>query len=259
MLADIAPKLRFSRKGDQIDVNTTDVYQTPLNFSLRLQRKQKQQLERKASLADVGIALFKPRLRDEIRETLLRINTKDSPHSVTFSNSRVAILAARNFDGPAMAYRDAEVWEATRSANLPWLGSLTPEQILRLREEAGNALPRFRARMAKALTSPEPRDAQTVVQELKEEAEELRAELSAAHVTNDTTFRNVAGVLGLTASVYGFASEAVGMFPAVTGLMTLFGLLHTSHSKETGEMHRLQARPAYVLLKAEELNSHRDE
>jgi hypothetical protein len=115
--------------------------------------------------------------------------------------------------------------------------------------------------MATSLADPtasKPAQIRKIVEALREESAEVDAELRAVNFGRGERFRNVAGLLALTVSVYGFAAEFVPATAALTGLMSALALIHQDSRKAHQERDRLQARPGFVLLKAKELLAHAD-
>lgn len=239
LLTEVASVLSFERNGDTIVIQASDFFGFPLYFTVPLNAKHKRQVARAADLAAFGRILYAPVLQDEVHETLFKMRRASPLQAVTFSNSRVSVMAVRRFDNSYLTKPDIEVWEASRSANLPWVSNLSTSQIIALRESAKDALPRFRARMARALTNPTPGDAAKVVHDLREEAAEVRAELNALDTKGEGRFRTIAGLLGMTVSVYGFAGEFLEAGAALTGLLTLFGLLHRAGHKERSDLAKV--------------------
>jgi hypothetical protein len=94
------------------------------------------------------------------------------------------------------------------------------------------------------------------IEELRADAAEVEAELKALSPGAEETFRNVAGVLGITIAVYGFVGDALPPGVALGGLMSLLGLLHTSARNDQHKEAQLVSKPAYVLVKAKELLEH---
>jgi hypothetical protein len=179
-------------------------------------------------------------------------------NAVLVSSSRLHMLVARNAEGKLPELRRIEMWEDRHSATLSWIKDLTPSQVVALRNEASEALPHFREYVGRVLTDPQEesdRRARQVVQELRQEAAEVKSELARLKKSKRALFRNVAGTtLGMTISLYGLATGAAGESSAL--LLGLLGLLHADRVGEHGALGKLRSSPGYVLLKAEELSRH---
>jgi hypothetical protein len=259
--ADEAVKLSASGlhlvvRADRVEVHTSEPLGSPLVFTAPMTKKLKKKVEKAHDLKKLTVELFAPVIYDEVHETLFKMRRATPFRAVTFSNSRVSLRAARHFDAESPSAAETEIWEASRSANLPWVSDLTPTQILELREGAHRALPRFRERMGRGLTGGSREEAAKVIRDLREEAAEVEAELRALDARGESRFRNLSGILGMTVSVYGFAGEFLAAGAALTGLGTLLGLLHAAGHKERQSLEKLVARPGYVLVKAKELTEH---
>jgi hypothetical protein len=60
----------------------------------------------------------------------------------------------------------------------------------------------------------------------------------------------------MTLSVYGMAGDMPMQAVALTGLIAMLGLLHTTRRSDHQAHARLISRPGYVLVKAKELAEH---
>ena len=170
----------------------------------------------------------------------------DNPQAI----ARLRTVAARIVAGEPTA--------VTSAIQLPWINSLSVDDILKLRQEAGNARPAFRERFMNALSSADG-DVDSLsetIAELRANTAEVESELRTLNLSGEARFRNVAGALGITISIYGFMSGVVSPAIALGGLMSLLGLLHPSARKDEQEELKIQSKPAYVLVKANELLEH---
>jgi len=215
-----------------------------------------------ASPTEMARIAFREHMRQAMRDTFISMKASSRLGGVFVSGSRPTLRAVRHFDtlggGRHAASNQIDVWEAARSAELPWLRDLSVAQVLRVRNEAQSALPRLRERLSGALkTMPSDEESvQKLVQELRVEAEDLRAEFNVFIRNRDAAFRNVSGVLGITISLYGFGAGFVPPAAALGSLMSLLALLHTAQRREIADETQLMSKPAYVLLKAREILDH---
>jgi hypothetical protein len=197
-------------------------------------------------------------LKHTLSMTVRDIRSAERMTSPLFSASKLDVMALRMIDEAPVGVREITSWERSRSVNLPWIGELSVEQVAQLRIEAADALPRFRESFLRALMQPPDNDRAAIeaIQRLRAEAEEVASELKALNVTRGSSFRTTAGLLGVTASVYGFGSGFVPPAGAIGGLLSLLGLLHGSARKDEQDEAKLRSKPGYVLLKARELLDH---
>lgn len=256
VLENIAPNLTFSVEDNFLWVAEHELHPAPLNFGRKLTPSEKKQLVRGVSPELLGRKAYTKSLRHEIFEAMISLRQASDVHGVSFSDSRIAMLAARQAEQQSPAMRDIERWEAPRSAVLPWIRDLTIEQIVALRQEARKALPRFRESIATALRSRDVNAQTQVIHDLRAEATEVKSELDALNLPGESTFRGVAGSLGLTIAVYGFAAEFMTPALALGSLISLLGLIHATTHKDHQERDKLLSKPGYVLLKAKELAEH---
>lgn len=223
-----------------------------------LTRSEKKELKTGAALQDIGRRAYLYDLTRNVQRTLLDLRFSERMKSPLFSTARRQLLSVKALDYTQVKEDDLGSWEAARSVVLPWIADLTVEQVLRLRSEAAKALPAFRERFVRKVSSPESGadSVKDTIDELRYEAVELETELRALNPASEAMFRNVNGALGITASVYGFAAGAVPAAAALGGLITLLGYLHTASRKDAQEKELLVSKPAYVLLKAKEITGH---
>ncbi len=255
LVIEAAETAKFKRQGDGIEIATGEFQGVPLVHIIPINAKGKRKLARSPDVKSMGLSVYKDMIYNEVHETLFKMSSAPSG-SVTFSNSRLSVLAARQFDTIRPTGSEVEVWEASRSASLPWVSELAVPQIVELRDAAHAALPRLRSRMARAFSGASTGDAKTIAFDLREEAAEVEAELKALDTKREGRFRTVSGLLGMTVAVYGFSGEVLPAGAALTGLGSLLGLLHAAGHKERHDVAQVVSRPGYVLVKAKELAEH---
>ncbi|MGB6068349.1 MAG: hypothetical protein WBG50_26365 [Desulfomonilaceae bacterium] len=133
------------------------------------------------------------------------------------------------------------------------------DEALILREEAASALPRLREQLnTKLLAKPQPSEEEifNLISELREESATVEAEL---RVLGKGRFAPLTGGLGIVVFGVGYAVGA-GILPpiAVAGLLALLGQVYVSAHKDDQQERNLTSKPAYALLKAKEILSHRE-
>ena len=144
--------------------------------------------------------------------------------------------------------------DAERSVDVPWVSELDALQIVQLRQEASKALPAFREQMARALCTGDSSSAQSVVHDLREQAAEVRAELGVSRDKSARYWKTAYGLLGLGLSAYGVANEQI--LPGVAGLLPVLQLLIGHKTGHEASVAKLESRPGYVLVKAQQLLAH---
>lgn len=176
-----------------------------------------------------------------------------------FSNSRLGLAGLLQQEGRLHDASTLHLLDNEREINVPWVSKLDAKQILELRQEASLALPKFREKMFQVMSSHEmnaqnERSPQDLIFELREQAEDVRAELKSSQKNSAKYWKTTYGVLGLGLSAYGVATDQV--IAGVGGLLPILQLLiqhKTGHeSKRESEI----SKPGYVLLKAQDILSH---
>lgn len=257
LASDAETMVQFHRKGDLLSIESGELTGFPLFHSVKLDAKQKLDLQRDPDLKRIGMPIYQTLIAGEVHETLFRMRCVP-PGAIAFSNTRTSLIAARHLDGHRLLGRDAEIWEADRSVQLPWVSNLSVESIVQLRDTADKALPSFREKLARVMADGDIKASTNFAFDLREQAAEVEAELAALDAPGEGKFRTLAGLLGMTISVYGYAGEFMATGAALGGLATLLGLLHAGDHKERVEVSKLTSRPGYVLVKAKELARHAD-
>jgi hypothetical protein len=176
-----------------------------------------------------------------------------------FSNSRIGLAGLLHQEGRLGNRKQLTLLDNERSMQVPWVSELTCAQILELRQEASHALPVFRERMAKALSitdnmEPNSLGVTEFVQELREQAAAVRAELKVTQQSSGRFWKTSYGLLGLGISAYGVATDQV--MPGMAGLLPLINLLINHASGHEKEISTLTSRPGYVLVKAQDILAH---
>jgi hypothetical protein len=258
VLENVAGQIQYKLEKNMLVVDSGILHEPPLVFSTMQPKRLKARLKRGTRLETIGREVVRSMISDEVFESFLDLQNASRFKAVTFSNSRVSLLTAKFVERTAPSRENIEVWEASRSAILPWVRALTIPQIIQLREDAATALPRLRAVLASTMTDTnlDEKAIKGLINRLREDAEEVSAELKALKLPQREHDRTGLGLLGLTISIYGMAGDLPFQAAAVTGLVALLGLLHTTRRGDHQEHALLISRPGYVLLKAKELAEH---
>jgi hypothetical protein len=199
-------------------------------------------------------------IAQHLLELLLQCKSAERLRSVVLSSNSFELRALRVFDGDNRAEEEVRKWEALQSVDLPWISDLTLDETIVLRGEASSALPRLRELLALRVTGGQAEGLSRradVIQELREQTEEVRSEIAAVGLRRFERAETLIGGLAITMAVYGFASAIMPPAASLGTLLTALGSLHTVHDKKTSEEDSLRAKPAYALLKAQEILSHR--
>lgn len=194
---------------------------------------------------------------DELRSALWIAQEAARSSGVVLSNSRVGLAGLLQREGRLPDRRALVLLDKQRELIVPWVSELTAAQIVQLREEASNALPAFRERVAKALLASDeqsPTSVQDLVAELRQQSAEVRAELQAKQAHSARWWKTTYGLLGLGLSAYGVATDQV--LAGVGGLLPILQLLISHQSGHEADVAKLSSRPGYVLVKAQDILAH---
>ena len=194
-----------------------------------------------------------------VRKALWDARDASLTNGVVFSNSRLGASGLLYQEGQRLDEKALSVYSARRAAELPWVRGLSVAQTLQLREEASTALPALRAFLARRLAS-RPHESSgsgglELIEELREQAIDVRSELEIASTKSKSLRRNATGVVGLGIAALSVAVESSPL-PAVASLLTTLGLIHQMPAPDTEHVQRLRARPGYVLVAAADILEH---
>ena len=253
---EIERELKFERRNDLLVTETGLLHSPPLRELMPLPEEAVRRLDSGAPVESIGRELFIKSLRRDLRATLLDMYSASRLEAAVFSGSRLDMLALTYLEKNTSRFQDLENWEAERSLELPWVAKLTPRQVVELRSEASLALPRLRERLLGFFAQRDEGNSARLIGELRNEASEVEAELRSVDAGRGARFRNLAGALGITISVYGFAAGFAPPMAALSGLATLLGLLHSSARKDEHDVTALQSKPGFALVKAREIRDH---
>lgn len=253
----IKNEFAFTWRNDYLEIGMGRLYDPPVEHFATLSEDQRRQLQTGGSLEEVGVAVVQPMLRSTLRSVLADLSSASKIDAALFSSSRLDLLSLNAIEGVAPALNNVEHWEEERSVELPALRELTPAQVLQLRQEAELALPRLREKMLRALGTDTTANVPDTLAELRVDAAEVEAELKSIKPSRGAAFRNVAGMLGITMSVYGFVNGFALPAVALGSLGSLLGLLHASARKDEQDVAKAKSRPGYALLRAREIQHKR--
>lgn len=253
----LASEIRVTRKDDQIAIDTGKLYDPSIVLSGALSPTLKRQIDDGRDVQDVGTAMFSRELGMILERSLMDTNSAAKLNASVLSASRLDMLALRAMDHGLPPLNGIDSWEISRSVGLPWIDDLTPTQVVELREEARSALPSFRTKLVTALRSGDEESGRAALVELKLDADRLSQEIQTLDLKGESRFRTSLAGIGISIAVYGFASDLSPGPVVLTSLLTLLGLLHSSTRKDQQDHETIKRQPAYVLLKARELASHR--
>lgn len=255
---DLDKYLHVEIVNDFLAIRTTGPLASPVTLHYKISPREKRRLASGMPIQELGKEKATESIRTGIRESLFELSHSTRISSVLFSTSRKELLALRSLDAGAPALSTLALWEKARSIQLPYVNELSVEQILRLRQEAHQALPAFRGIFVRHIASPSAttQSVEGKIESLRENAFEVERELRALNPSSEQQFRNIAGSLGITISIYGFAAGFAPPALALSGLMTILGLVHASARHDQQKLNQLRSQPGYVLLAAKELAEH---
>lgn len=195
----------------------------------------------------------------EVRQILWAAREATFTNGAVFSNSRAALAGMLQCDGRLPRNRgELRAFEDSRAFDMPWVSELNPTQVLQLREEASDAIPLLREMLGRAVTYNEGQAADGTAAELiatlREQAAEVKAELSVKQSKSARYWKVAYGVLGLGISAYGVATDQV--LPGVGGLLPILQLLIGHKTGHESDVAKLKTRPGYVLVRAQDILAH---
>jgi len=93
-----------------------------------------------------------------------------------------------------------------------------------------------------------------LIAELREQAAEVKAELTTKQAKSARYWKTMYGVLGFGLSAYGIATDQLAA--GVGGLLPIIQLLIEHKTNHESALEEIKNRPGYVLVKAQDILSH---
>lgn len=244
--------LKVKRRGDGgLDLYTGKSFDSPMVFC-------SSKNERDHSTARVFAEEF---VRREVRSTLWVAREAALTGGSLFTNSRIGLSGLLQPEGRLPDRRTLLMFEKERQFIIPWVSELNASQIIQLREEASLALPAFRDKIARVMSvsqysGPES-SSSSIIEDLREQANDVRAELIAKQAHSSKYWKTTYGLLGLGLSAYGVASDQI--LPGVAGLLPILHLLINHQTGHEAEIAKLTSKPGFVMVKAQDILAHEHE
>lgn len=175
------------------------------------------------------------------------------------SNSKIGLAGLLQSEGRFTNQSSLQLLDSEREFSIPWVSSLTPAQIIELREEASGALPLFREKLFQIMSASDlsGKSSREQILELREQTEQVKAELKQTQKNSAKYWKVTYGLLGLGLSAYGVGTDQI--VPGVGGLLPILQLLIGHKSGHESKIDTQLHKPAYVLLKAQDILAHAHE
>jgi hypothetical protein len=233
----------------------------PIIHFLSLSKNQYAELAKVARLGN-DIALLPPKSLDLVRPSiaeflsralhglLIQMHTASAAKATLVLGGPAEIFVLRQ-QGSASESRLPRRLERQRTVRLPWLEDLSIGESVRLRESAGLALERLRARVRTASESNDDQRLSDLIAELNEEAAEVEAELRSLRTSLPRLMDSGFAVIGIGLVVYGLTDSS--LVAAAAGFSSVLAKLRDEVRTRREGILRQMARPGYALLKARQL------
>lgn len=192
-------------------------------------------------------------LKSEISNLFFSVDAARVTRSPLLAGSRTEVLALGHLDRNAPSLAEIEDWERLRTVELPWTHQLSADEVIRLRNEAGTALPRLRELLRRRLAENQSNQCtvQQIIEELRAEALQVEVELDSLHFRKERNYR--AGMSGLAMSfvAYGIASQSPAVLAtSLAALLATLAHLRGAERDLDTQRTKLVAKPGYALLTA---------
>lgn len=233
----------------------------PITHMLPLSKRELASLGRIARLRNKPI-LLPPAAFDVIAERLANILDGQlhglliQMHTASASGSTLLLGAPAEIfvlqrHGTTAESRLPSRLEGLQTVRLPWVDDLTIAEAVRLREKAGAALDRLRARVAVASNADDGQQLARLVADLNEEAAEIGAELKTLRTGVPKLIDAGFTALGIGLILYGLTNSS--LVAAAAGFGSIAAKLRDEVKVKREAIARQLARPGYALLKARQL------
>lgn len=213
--------------------------------------------KRKQQIFDIINDIYLKDLKRTVEDVLFDVDLSRHIKSVFTAGTRLENLYLRELDNNRPDINNIESWENLRAIDLPYIKELSVDEILILREEAQNSLPKFRQLIGQGLKgSGEASDKAIfdVVAELKEQLNEVEVEINSLSLTKEKRYRFGMAGLALSFVVYSlYTDQAIVTATSVAGLLTTLAHLRSDERECDAKMAQIQSKPAFTLFKAKEI------
>ncbi len=196
---------------------------------------------------------------EQIRSIFWTAREASLTGGAVISNSRIGLAGLLQNEGRFINQSSLQLLDSEREFSIPWVSSLSPAQIIELREEVSGALPLFREKLFQIMSTSESsgKSSKEQILELREQTEQVKAELMQTQKNSAKYWKVTYGLLGLGLSAYGVGTDQV--LPGVGGLLPILQLLIGHKSGHDSKIDTQLHKPAYVLLKAQDILAHAHE
>jgi len=202
--------------------------------------------------------MIRDRFKNELKNVVQGTNSANSTSSLFMAKSELDTLFLSSLDNVHIKNNEIEQFEAMRSINLPWVGQLDINQIIRLREEAYLSLESLRTHITVGFMQGGKQKVKDIVTEVTAKIPELKQEILAKEFVKKSQNRHTfdIGLLGIPLVFYGLASaNPIAAVGGVAALIASISHLHEGEKETKGKEAKIITSPAYALLKAKDLLS----
>jgi hypothetical protein len=193
----------------------------------------------------------------EMMSVMLDMESATYTNSALVAESRLETLYINELRREVVKFRDIYQWESERSIKLPWVSELTTNELLRLREEASDALPKLRTLLSQKLNNVGEDQVKNIVEELRAQVTEVENEFTKLSLPKEARYRVGMSTLAASFVVYGLIAGATGSPGAaatsIAGLLATAAHLRGTEREQDAKVAGLKCMPAFVLLKAKSL------
>jgi hypothetical protein len=203
-------------------------------------------------------------VRTELRTVGGDMRASAEEKATLSTNFRLSVVGARAIQNKPVSSSRLPDFEHRRALRLPWFDRLTPDQVLRLKERAGSALPAFRAYLGQAVRGENGDDdavLANLIADLRRQTQEVESELKAAAQLGGGIKTAVLAGLSFTLGLYGAYQGLVGgslplAVSAAGAALTAAGTADKRRSDAAACHTKLTSHPGYLLLTAERISEH---
>lgn len=213
--------------------------------------------KRKQQIIDIVNDIYIEGLESAVTDVLLEVNLSQRTKSAFTAGSRIENLCLRELDNNRPDISNIESWENLRAIDLPYIKELSVDDILILREEAQNCLPKLRQLIGEGLKGSGEASDQAIfdtISELRVQLNEVQAEINSLSLTKERRYRFGMGGLALSFVIYSlYSGQAIVTATSVAGLLSTLVHLRSSERECDARMAQIQSKPAFALFKAKEI------
>jgi hypothetical protein len=196
-------------------------------------------------------------LKQDVYNVMFDLSLSQKTHSIFAAGSRLENLYLSEIDDNCPEISKIDIWEESRTIELPYIKELSIGEVLVLREEAQHSLPAFRQLIGSRLREDRGNSdsvIREIIRELKDQQNEVQTEINSLSLAKEKRYKLGISGLALSFVIYGlYSGQAPVAATSVAALLATLAHLRTGERECDKKISQIQSKPAFILFKAKEI------